>query len=122
MENICSLFFQFRDFHSITVHIYVFTGNLPAFVDPRDFAVARVFYCVGFIFTEKLDQKSVEIFRSGTDDDLLRQDSHTAEFFQIGGDGFPEWQDPTAGRIGHQLHLVGIQNFPDNLCPDGKGK
>ena len=59
MKNICFFFFQFRNFYPVAVHIDVFAGNLPAFINLRDFSVSWIFYSIDFIFAEKLDHLDI---------------------------------------------------------------
>lgn len=106
MDDICLFFFQFGDFYTVAVHVNVLTRYLPAFVDLGDFAVSGIFHSIDFIFAEKLNQESVEVFSTGSDNDLFGQNSHSAKFFQVGGDCLTEEEDSAAWGIGHKLHLI----------------
>ena len=81
MQDISLLFFQFGNFYPVIVHINILAWYLPALINLRNLSVSRIFHCVNLVFAKKLDQKSVQVFRTGTYDDLFRQDGHSTEFF-----------------------------------------
>ena len=106
MYNIRVTFFQFIYDDTALVHRDVIAGHLMSGIDLIDFIIARIFHGIFFVKTQKLDQQSVQIFRSGTDNDLFRLNVKIAVALQMVCDRLTQFQDSSAGRICYQLFLI----------------
>ena len=71
---------------------------------------------------QKQKEQSVQVFRTGTDHNLVRGYIQASEILQMGSDGLPQLSDPFRGGICHQLLLARRENLPGQPGPDGKWK
>ena len=102
------------------VHLDITAVCPAAPVDGIQFLIPRVLDGIDPVRSQKLDQHRVQIFRSGTDDDLVRIDGHPAEGGKVGRDGLTQLPDPLTGRHGQQVLLPSGNGLPHQLSPDRK--
>lgn len=106
MHNIRLMFLQFVNNDPAFIHRNMIAGHMMSGIDLIDLIVARIFHGIFLVKAQKLDQQPVQIFRSGSDNDLLRFNVQIAVALQVVCDRLTQFQDASTGRIRHQLFLI----------------
>ena len=83
------LFFERFGVYPLFIHRRETVLHTVALVHLRNFAVAGIFERVDLIEPQKLDEKPVEVLRSGADDDAVRVGIDAAKLPKVLGDGAP---------------------------------
>ena len=122
MYHVGAAFLQPVDADALGVHIDKTAADLITLVNLVDFFVAGIFDGVHFVKTEKLYQKPVEVFCARADEDLFRSHVHIPKLPEMSGDGFPQFIDAAAGRLGHQFRVFILHGLPHKFCPDRERK
>ena len=87
MEHVHALGLQRVGLHAGLVHGNGHAAGTAAFVDLSRLLIARLFHAVELVPAQKLHQQAVEVFRTCSDDDLLRLHRHPPEVVEVPGDG-----------------------------------
>lgn len=89
VQNIRAAFFERFGVYPLFIHRRETVLHAVALVHLRNFAIAGIFERVDLIEPQKLDEKPVEVLRSGADDDAVRVGIDAAKLPKVLGDGAP---------------------------------
>ena len=118
MHDIYFFFFQFLCRSSLFIQINILILYTHTAVDFCNLWIPRILHSITDISPKKLDQNTIQILCSCSDNDLFRSYIHGTKFFKITGNTFPQFHHTSTGGIDHHFLLIIIHDCPHGLIPD----